>query len=167
MLRGVSIFILAAAVATTVPAVAQPATQTANGAHNGGGHFAAMDHNGDGYLDKSEVSGKLAENFDTLDTNHDGKLSRDELRAGWKMKHGGKGGDGHHMQMSMLDTDHDGRVSFAEFTASMKAHFDRLDANHDGYLDSTELAAHHKHGGDGHWGKPKAAATQTSAASTH
>ena len=147
MLRGVSILILAAAALTAGIAVAQP---TAQGAHHGG-HFAALDHNGDGYLDKNEVSGKLAENFDKLDTDHDGKLSRDELRAAWKAH---RDHDAHHMGLSKLDADHDGRISLAEFTTSMKARFDHLDANHDGYIDNAELAARHKHGDDGSWGRP-------------
>ena len=172
MLRGISIFILAAAAVTASSAFAQPATPNAQAtqphAHHGG-RFATLDHNGDGYLDKTEVSGKLAENFDKIDTNHDGKLSRDELRAAWKAHRGGHhhGHHGHHMGLAKLDTDHDGRVSFAEFTAAMRAHFDRLDTNHDGYIDSSEMAARHKHaghGGHGTWGKSKDAASASQGA---
>ncbi len=172
MLRGISIFILAAAAVTAGSAFAQPATpdaQTTQPHAHHGGRFAALDHNGDGYLDKSEVSGKLAENFDKIDANHDGKLSRDELRAAWKAHRGGHhhghhGHHGHHMGLAAFDTDHDGRVSLAEFNAAMKMHFDRLDTNHDGYIDGSEMAARHKGGHHGGWGKSKDAASASQGA---
>jgi EF hand len=47
----------------------------------------------------------------------------------------------------LMDTDHSGRVSKEEFLRYMAAEFDRLDINHDGQLDITELeqmqATHH------------------------
>ena len=42
-----------------------------------------------------------------------------------------------------MDTDHDGKISWAEFQAAamahLKEHFDRLDANHDGFIEKDEL----------------------------
>lgn len=43
----------------------------------------AADSNGDGFIDRQEAEAKLpriAKNFDTIDTDHDGKLSPSELR---------------------------------------------------------------------------------------
>jgi Ca2+-binding EF-hand superfamily protein len=40
------------------------------------------DKNGDGFLQRDEVPGYLREHFDKLDTNKDGKLSREELEQG-------------------------------------------------------------------------------------
>jgi hypothetical protein len=40
-----------------------------------------------------------------------------------------------------LDTDGDGKISKAEAPVPMQAGFDRLDANHDGFLDAAEMAA--------------------------
>ncbi len=142
------------------PVWAQTAPTTAPSPPAGANHFAKLDANGDGFIDKTEARGRLVRNFDAIDTDHDGRLSRDELKAAWAAHRGmkddkkdggpGKGGDkaGH---LAMLDTDHDRKISWAEFSAGIKAHFDQLDANHDGYLDAGELRkAHHgKHGKDG------------------
>jgi Ca2+-binding EF-hand superfamily protein len=141
---------------TGLPASAQVASTPAP-APAKAGVFARLDTNGDGYIDKSEARGPLAERFDAVDTDHDGRLSREELkaeRAVHDMKRG-KGG------LAMLDTDHDGQVSWAEFSAAIKAHFETLDTNHDGYLDAGELRAahrrggHHERGAAGTWGAPK------------
>ena len=96
--------------------------------------------------------------FDDLDTNHDGVISKDEFAAGQARMpdHMGPppGGEGHWhhrhppMDLKSLDSNGDGKVSFDEFTAPMKQHFDRMDANHDGTLDQSELAAP-RDGGDG------------------
>ncbi len=46
--------------------------------------WKAADKNGDGLIDKAEAQAglpRMARHFDQLDTNHDGKLSADELRA--------------------------------------------------------------------------------------
>lgn len=147
---------LAASLLLTGPAAlpvwAQTPAPAAPSAPAGESHFAKLDANGDGFIDKTEARGRLAEHFDDIDTNHDGHLDRGELKAAWAARRGmkgdkpGKGGDkaGH---MAMLDTDHDGKVSWAEFSAGIKAHFDQVDINHDGYLDATELRAAHHHGG--------------------
>src|SRR5262249_17990389 len=41
----------------------------------------AMDADGDGKISRQEAKGKLAEDFDKVDTNKDGYLDRKELRA--------------------------------------------------------------------------------------
>ena len=48
-----------------------------------GGHFKKMDTDGDGKISRAEAAKfpKLAENFDKLDTNKDGFLTPDELKA--------------------------------------------------------------------------------------
>jgi len=51
----------------------------------GGQRMKALDTDGDQMLSKAEIGDKmpkLAADFDRLDTNRDGKLSRDEIRAG-------------------------------------------------------------------------------------
>jgi Ca2+-binding EF-hand superfamily protein len=149
-----------------VPVRAQTTPPAAPAAPAGTNHFARLDADGDGFIGKSEARGRIAEHFDTIDTNHDGRLSRDELKAAWaahsgtKMEKNGKAG-----HLAMLDTDHDGKVSWAEFSAGIKAHFDRLDANHDGYLDAGELRmAHHgKHGGGKDAASPRTWGGQTPA----
>jgi hypothetical protein len=66
--------------------------------------------------------------------------------------------DGPH-RMAMMDTDGDGKVSWPEFSMRLKLAFDRLDTNHDGYLDASEMPKGGKRGGlndqsFGTWGKP-------------
>jgi len=148
-----------------VPVGAQTTQPAAPAAPAGESHFARRDTNGDGFIGKDEARGHVAEHFDAIDTDHDGRLSRNELKAAWTAHRGMKGdkagkGAGKAGHLAMLDTDRDGKVSWAEFSAGIKAHFDRLDANHDGYLDAAELRmAHHgKRGGSkdavasGTWG---------------
>ncbi len=152
--------------------------------------FAQMDADHDGFIEKSEATGRVAKNFDAIDTDHDGKLSPDELRAALKMAAGkaktapapaqaaapehGAPERGAKAKMSAMDTDGDGRISYAEFTAREKALFDKLDANHDGYLDASEMPKGRKLKGGklgensfgaGTWGKPGEGAASSSAAS--
>lgn len=117
------------------------------------------DANGDGIVDRSEAAThpRLAERFDTLDRNHDGRLAADELpRRG---KHGGKrhGRQG----LERLDADKDGRISRGEFDAAQQARearraqagqqardgrkpidFAAIDANRDGYVVRSELRSY-------------------------
>ncbi|MCX8005783.1 MAG: hypothetical protein N2688_12660, partial [Burkholderiaceae bacterium] len=65
----------------------------AGGAHgaaggHGAGMFARLDTNGDGFIDRNEAASRprLAQQFDAIDSNRDGRLSKDELRA-WRQQH--------------------------------------------------------------------------------
>ncbi|MDI7776296.1 EF-hand domain-containing protein [Asticcacaulis sp. EMRT-3] len=67
-------------------------------------------------------------------------------QGGWRRDHDGPlpmatGHMGHGMgpmALKALDTNGDGKISFAEFSARMKARFDKLDTNHDGVLEASE-----------------------------
>jgi len=96
--------------------------------------------------------------FDAIDTNHDGKISKDELAA-FQKKHfdalsGGKAEitkeafiDAHMAELKdraalmfdRLDTNHDGKLSEAELAARGETMFARLDKNHDGVISKDEL----------------------------
>jgi len=56
--------------------------------HGGHGHHARVDADGDGSIsrDEAKAAPRLTENFDAIDTNKDGMLSRDELAA-WRSAH--------------------------------------------------------------------------------
>ncbi len=102
---------------------------------------AKLDSNGDGFIDRTEAAKapRLAAQFDALDTNKDGKLSRDELPR-WHGKRHGRGPGGHGDWMARLDTDKDGRISREEAQAEprLAARFDAMDVNKDGYLDKAD-----------------------------
>lgn len=108
---------------------------------------ARPDANGDGVITKEEAAKfpRLAEKFEQLDKNKDGKLAGDELpmhRAGMRGKMDGKRGQ--HDGMRALDTDGDGRISRAEMQAGksgMAQHFEQMDANKDGYIDQADRQA--------------------------
>ncbi len=51
----------------------------------------AVDKDGDGRISRVEAEAKaprLAKNFDQIDTNKDGYLSKEEITAAWKQAHG-------------------------------------------------------------------------------
>lgn len=101
---------------------------------------AKLDKNGDGVIDRSEAAADpaLAAQFDTLDTNKDGKLSRDERPHHRGPGRDGRGGPGE--WMAKLDTNKDGRISREEAKADPKfaARFDQMDLNKDGFVDRAD-----------------------------
>ena len=102
---------------------------------------AALDTNNDGVIDRQEAaaSPRLAARFDQLDADKDGRLSREERRRGERHGHRGHG-PGRGEAMAKLDTDKDGRVSREEAKADarLSAHFDAMDLDKDGYLDTAD-----------------------------
>jgi hypothetical protein len=109
-----------------------------------------MDSNGDGVIDRQEAAShpRLAQRFDELDKNKDGKLARDEMpapRFGDRHGRGGHAHGGHGGRdggrdggfMRGMDTDNDGRISAAEH----RAQFDRMDLNKDGFIDQADRQA--------------------------
>lgn len=98
-----------------------------------------LDVNGDGIVDRKEAAARprLAEKFDELDKNKDGKLSKEEMPRHGDRKHGRNGREA----MAKLDADKDGRISRAEATAGegkLASRFDDMDANKDGFVDRAD-----------------------------
>lgn len=106
----------------------------------------AMDTDGDGLISRAEAARhpRLAEKFDTLDANKDGRLDATE-RPSWHSRGGRKGGHGRQgmAHAVALDVDGDGRISRAEAAKQPKfaTRFDQADGNRDGYLVRSELQA--------------------------
>lgn len=85
-----------AAAPATAPATGTTAPtkgEMGKGEHRGhrGDRMKAADKNGDGAISKAEADAagmkRLSANFDKLDTNKDGKLTRDEMKAGRTAHH--------------------------------------------------------------------------------
>ncbi len=113
---------------------------------------AKLDANGDGYVDRAEAAQfpRLAQKFDQLDADKDGRLGPTELKRPGRGGHEGKGGDrrfaaagkpGPHL--NRLDTDGDGRISRAEAAAHPRfaERFDQMDVNKDGFIDRVDHQA--------------------------
>lgn len=100
-----------------------------------------LDANGDGAIDRAEAaaSPRLAERFDRIDRDKDGRLLADELPHRHRRHHRGHHGHG----MMKLDADKDGRISKAEAAAEPKfaERFAKTDFNRDGYVDRADFQA--------------------------
>jgi Ca2+-binding EF-hand superfamily protein len=104
-----------------------------------------LDRNGDGFLTKDEIPERMQGLLARADTNHDGKLALDEIRASAKTQSGPTGrpqrtGDATRMDpvLSAIDTDRDGILSAAEIAAAPTT-LKSLDKNGDGELSAAEL----------------------------
>ncbi|GAA5011038.1 EF-hand domain-containing protein [Pseudoluteimonas lycopersici] len=142
--------LLALAFAAVLASTAACAQQAATPSTSTDAPRQRLDANGDGMIDKSEAAKapRLAQKFDQLDTNHDGRLTADELPHGQRGDRGGRDGNdgsggGMHERMMQLDTDHDGRISSKEAAAKpeLAQRFAQMDSNHDGFLDRSDFEA--------------------------
>lgn len=128
---------VALALATAGTAFAQQSTGAQDAPQRT--HHQKLDVNNDGVIDRTEAaaSSRLAERFDQLDKNKDGKLGAEERPH----RHGRhRGGHGRMMQ---ADTDKDGRISKAEAAADPKfaERFAKMDLNKDGFVDRADFKA--------------------------
>ena len=127
-MKPIAMLALGLAIAGTTSLTFAQATQPAR--------HARIDTNGDGVIDRSEAAAnpKMAEHFDRLDANRDGRITAEE-----RPQHGGKGGKGGRYaaraRMAELDTNKDGRFSRDELAGKARAlqNFAAIDANSDGF----------------------------------
>jgi hypothetical protein len=93
-------------------AAAIAADDTTGAGHGPMARLKAADTNGDGLISKAEAQAslpRLYKHFDEIDTNHDGQISPDELKAAHQK-----------MRTAMfdkMDANHDGVISRDEFMA--------------------------------------------------
>ena len=118
-----------------------------------GGGMMGADTNHDGVVTKDEAIAAADRRFDAIDANHDGRITPDEMatyRNAMMARRGGgddaappppPGGAKHMPGMGRrADPNGDGVITRDEYRARAVARFDRMDANHDGKIDRTEMA---------------------------
>jgi len=99
-----------------------------------GGPMTKWDTNSDGKVTQAEMLASWSARFDAEDTNKDGTVTDAEREAA----HTG------HMKerLSAMDTNKNGSIEKAEAKGPMERFFDKIDADNNGALSSTELSAH-------------------------
>jgi Spy/CpxP family protein refolding chaperone len=129
--------------AATAPAPAQRGAMHNHMEHGGGMWMKSVDTDGDGMISKAEADAL----FNRIDTNHDGKLDKNELAAYRKTMMEQRRAE---MQQEFeakfkaADKNGDGALTRDEVKAGLPRlaqHFDQLDANHDGKLTLDEIKA--------------------------
>lgn len=109
---------------------------------------AKTDKDGDGAISREEANGKkrLSAHFDAIDSNKDGKLSKEELQASRSASHP-QHKAGFEQHFTQADKDGDGALTKAEAEAEagklkhLVQHFDQLDADKDGKIAQEEVHA--------------------------
>jgi Ca2+-binding EF-hand superfamily protein len=96
------------------------------------------DKNGDGFLQRDEVPAYLRDHFDQLDTNKDGKLSREELEKGVAfLQPRRRPSDFLYILIETSDCDDDCAGEIQRVYDTLR----KLDKNKDGRIDPEELKA--------------------------
>ena len=96
------------------------------------------DTNKDGFVDRSEWAAGQEARFKLLDTNGDGKLTKDELFVGTGVPPSDRQIRSQATYFGLLDSDKDGVVSKAEFLAQAERNFARCDLDKDGRINTAE-----------------------------
>jgi hypothetical protein len=101
--------------------------------------FDAADTNGDGVITREEFHAARERAFAQLDRNSDGYIDKDDLSS--RLAGRRKAQERLTQLVAQLDKDGDGRVSKAEFVDGPTPLFDRADTDHNGELSRDEVAA--------------------------
>jgi hypothetical protein len=127
------------------PALAAPADETANPrpARPSNGGIMRYDANKDGFVDRAEWVAGQETRFKQLDTDKDGKLSKDELFSRTRQAPGTVLPNDRALERQdaffrRMDTDRDGTISKAEFMGQADRNFARCDTDKDGRTNTAE-----------------------------
>lgn len=105
-------------------------------------HFAAADKNSDGVLDREEAKAmpRVAKNFDAIDQDGNGTVSRDELRQSM-MQHRKDMHERGRERFAAADRNSDGVLDSEEARAMPKVaeNFEAIDVDHDGTVTEREI----------------------------
>jgi Ca2+-binding EF-hand superfamily protein len=117
------------------PALAAPDQEAANTGPRRNSGVMRYDINKDGFVDRGEWDQGQEARFRQLDTNNDGKLSKEELTANARND---RAAERQERFFNRMDRDRDGFVSKAEFMAQTDRNFARCDSDRDGRINAQE-----------------------------
>ena len=133
------LLLVAAAPALAAPALSAPGptTDTPRPTRPSNSGVMRYDANKDGFVDRGEWNAGQDARFQLLDTDKDGKLSKQELFAQSRST-SDRALERQEAFFRRMDTDHDGFVSKAEFMAQADKNFARCDLDRDGRINTAE-----------------------------
>lgn len=110
-----------------------------------GERFSNTDTNGDQMISQAEAEAagaqRLVKNFDKIDTNGDGQLTKEEIKS--KAKKHGKKAQQRRKDMKALDSDGNGAISYDEASEGgaekLLNNFDKFDLDGDGEVTRDEM----------------------------
>ena len=102
--------------------------------------FDKLDANHDGVVSKDEYLAAAGMRFDALDTAHTGKLTAQEIAASPKIVR--RDEFAAQRELRHMGAGADGRVTQDQYLAAAKARFAKLDANGDGFIEAGEANGH-------------------------
>ncbi|MGC6499699.1 MAG: EF-hand domain-containing protein [Henriciella sp.] len=107
--------------------------------------WTTMDSDADGHISRDEMRANSLQRFESADMDGDGAVTLEEFQMAREAARQARLAARQERLFDQLDTDQDGQISAAEFEAQNVQRrmrmFDRLDSNDDDMISATERAA--------------------------